>query len=68
MKNLTEVFRRVIQPTTSMKVTITYIADGRLSLVGSGRHGSGQVYHGFSIRHPIVDGNKVVQYPYSEEV
>ena len=44
MKNLTEVFRRVIQPTTSMKVTITYRADGRLSLVGSGRHGSGQVY------------------------
>lgn len=24
--------------------------------------------YGFSIRHPIVDGNKVVQYPYSEEV
>ena len=44
MKNLTEEFRRVIQPTTSMKVTITYRADGRLSLVGSGRHGSGQVY------------------------
>ena len=44
MKSLTEVFRRVIQPTTSIKVTITYRADGRLSLVGSGRHGSGQVY------------------------
>lgn len=24
--------------------------------------------YGFSIRHPIVDGNKVIQYPYSEEV
>lgn len=43
MTNLTEVFRRVIQPTTSMKVTITYKSDGQLSLVGSGRHGAGQV-------------------------
>lgn len=24
--------------------------------------------YGFSIRHPIVDGDKVIQYPYSEEV
>lgn len=40
---MTEVFRRELQPTTSMRVTITYRVDGRLSFVGRGRHGSGQV-------------------------
>lgn len=38
-------FERVIQPVTSMRVTIRYdTGKGRLSLVGNGRHGSGQVY------------------------
>lgn len=41
---MTEVFRRVLKPTTAMTVTLTYKADGRLSFVGTGRHGSGQVY------------------------
>lgn len=49
---MTEVFRRVIHPTTSMEVTITYRADGRLSLVGSGRHGSGQVYEHLTKDNP----------------
>ena len=40
----TEVFRRILKPTTSMQVTLTYSADGRLSFIGSGRHGSGQVF------------------------
>lgn len=40
---MTEVYRRYIHPTTSMQVTITYKSDGQLSIMGSGRHGSGQV-------------------------
>lgn len=40
----TEVFRRILKPTTAMQVTLTYSADGRLSFIGSGRHGSGQVF------------------------
>lgn len=40
-----ECFKRVLRPTTSMIVTVTYSEDGRLSLVGKDyRHGSGQVY------------------------
>lgn len=42
--NLKEKYKRVLRPTTSMTVTITYSSDGRLSFVGTGRHGSGQVY------------------------
>lgn len=42
--SLTEVFTRVVKPTTSMSVTITYNADGGLSLYGNGRHGSGQTF------------------------
>lgn len=40
---MVEIFRREITPTTAMSVTITYKSDGQLSLMGSGRHGSGQV-------------------------
>lgn len=43
MKSLAEVFKRVVKPTTSMTVEISF-SDGELSLVGYGRHGSGQVY------------------------
>lgn len=38
-----EIFKRVLKPTTAMTVTLTYSADGRLSFIGTGRHGSGQV-------------------------
>lgn len=39
-----ETYKRVIHPTTSMEVTITYRSDGRLSLNGRGTHGSGQIH------------------------
>lgn len=55
---MTEVFRRVIHPTTSMEVTITYRADGRLSLAGSGRHGSGQVYEHLTKDNPATGFTK----------
>lgn len=50
-----EVFRRVLKPTTATTVTVTYRADGRLSLTGTGRHGSGQVYE-YLTRETPADG------------
>ena len=55
MKNLTETFKRVLRPTTACAVTITYTESGRLSFVGSGRHGSGQV-SGYLIKDKPAPG------------
>ena len=51
-----EVFRRVLKPTTAMTVIVTYRADGRLSLTGTGRHGSGQVYGYLTIAAIMLRG------------
>lgn len=55
---MSEVFQRVVKPTTSMSVIITYRNHSRLSLMGTGRYGSGQVYEHLTEGKPSLGFTK----------
>ena len=51
---MTEIFKRVLKPTTKMTVTITY-SEGQLSFTGTGWHGSGQVVEHLTKDNPAPE-------------